>query len=61
MLLNSFLHGFQNSFYVLCFLEKKDEDKFMYMLEDCTLDLSVTNYLLFCEVIKIEIIGKREL
>ena len=31
----------------------------MYMLEDCTLDLSVTNYQLFCEVIKIEIIGKR--
>ena len=24
--------------------KKKDEDKFMYMLEDCTLDLSVTNY-----------------
>ena len=41
--------------------KKKDEDKFMYMLEDCTLDLSVTNYQLFCEVIKIEIIGKREL
>ena len=39
--------------------KKKDEDKFMYMLEDCTLDLSVTNYQLFCEVIKIEIIGKR--
>ena len=24
--------------------KKKDEDKFMYMLEDCTLNLSVTNY-----------------
>ena len=24
--------------------KKKDEDNSMYMLEDCTLDLSVTNY-----------------